>query len=415
MNQEVRRVVVTGLGAVTPLGLNLKTSWENALNGKSGIKAITQFDPNQHSVKIAGEVSDFDVSQYIEKKEQKKMGRFIHLSLAATQMALEDSGLDFTSEEVKNTTGCYIGVGMGALEIIETQHLTYLERGPGRLSPFFIPSVITNLAAGQTSIRFGFKGPNYTVTSACASSNHSIGEAFNAIRNGECDIMITGGAEATICPLAVAGFAAMKALSTRNDQPEMASRPWDKDRDGFVMGEGAGTLVLESYEHASQRGAKIYAEVTGYGLSSDAYHMTSPSPGGVGAANAMNNALKMAEVNPEDIDYINAHGTSTPMGDQIESEAIKLVFKDHAKKLWVSSTKSMTGHCLGAAGALESIFSILALKQGHIPPTINLDSPSPECDLDYVPLVAREKSMQHVLNNSFGFGGTNACLLFSKI
>ena len=412
---EKRRVVVTGLGATTPVGHDLKTSWESAINGRSGIDRITQFDPTEHSVQIAGEVPNFDADRYIPKKEQKKMGRFIQLSLAATEMALADSGLNINDDQLKGKTGALIGVGMGALEVIENQMRVFLDRGPTRLSPFFIPAVITNLAAGQISIKYGFRGPNYSVTSACASSNHSIGEAYNYIQNGQCEVMVAGGAEATVCDLAVGGFAAMKALSTRNNQPKIASRPWDKERDGFVMGEGAATLILESYEHAAQRGAKIYGEIVGYGVSSDAFHMTSPSPEGFGAANAMAMAIKQSEMNIEDIGYVNAHGTSTPLGDVIESNAIKSVFKGHAKDLWISSTKSITGHTLGAAGAIESVFSLLALSQGIIPPTINLDHPSEDCDLDYVPAAAREKNLKLVLNNSFGFGGTNACLLFSKV
>ncbi|MCB0357174.1 MAG: beta-ketoacyl-ACP synthase II [Bdellovibrionales bacterium] len=411
---QQKRVVVTGLGAVTPLGLNVEESWQKAIKGISGISNITNFDTSQFDSKIAGEVKNFDPDSIIEKKDQKKMDRFIQLSLACTQQALSDSEIEF-DDDLKTRTGTIIGVGMGGLPVIELQAKTYLEKGPRRLSPFFIPAVLTNLAAGQTSIRYGFSNVNYTVTSACASGSHSIGEAANYIRNGICDVMIAGGSESAISELGVGGFAAMKALSTRNDEPQKASRPWDKDRDGFVIAEGAATLVLEEYERAKARGAKIYCELTGYGVSSDAYHMTSPSVGGEGAARAMNMALADANLNSDDIGYINAHGTSTPAGDLVETEAIKKVFLKNAKSLWVSSTKSMTGHTLGAAGAIESVFSILSLHTGVVPPTINLENPSEGCDLDYVPHQAREKQILHVLNNSFGFGGTNSCLIFSKL
>ncbi|MCB0391493.1 MAG: beta-ketoacyl-ACP synthase II [Bdellovibrionales bacterium] len=409
-----RRVVVTGLGAVTPLGLNVKESWSKAVEGLSGIDNVTFFNTENFDSKIAGEVKGFDPSSVIDKKDIKKMDRFIQLSLASTAEALNDCGIEFT-EELKLKTGTIIGVGIGGLPVIEQQNKTLIEKGPRRLSPFFIPAVLTNLAAGQTSIKYGFAGVNYTVTSACASGSHSIGEAANYIRNGLCDVMVAGGSESAISELGIGGFAAMKALSTRNDEPQRASRPWDKDRDGFIIAEGAATLILEDYEHAKKRGAKIYCELTGYGVSSDAYHMTSPSLGGEGAARAMTFALSDAKLNNEDIDYINAHGTSTPAGDAVETEAIKKTFGSHASKLWVSSTKSMTGHTLGAAGAIESVFSILALDTGRVPPTINLENPSEDCDLDYVPHQAREKNLNHVLNNSFGFGGTNSCLIFSKI
>lgn len=412
--RPLRRVVVTGMGIHSPVGNSILESWDNIIQGNSGIGRITAFDPTEYSSQIAGEVKNFNPEDYIHKKELKKMDRFIHLSIAASMQAWKDCGLDI-SDEICNKTGVLIGVGMGGLPQIEVQHSIQVERGPNRISPFFIPSVIANLAAGHVSIKYGFNGPNYSVTSACASSNHSIGDAYRFIRDGVCDVMLAGGAESTICPMAVGGFASMKALSTRNDQPELASRPWDQNRDGFVLAEGAATLVLEDYEHAARRGAKIYAEVSGYGLSADAHHMTTPAPEGRGAQQAMHMTLNDAQVKPEEIDYINAHGTSTPTGDGLECNAIKSVFKDHAKKLMVSSTKSMTGHALGAAGALESVFSIMALQTGVVPPTINLDEPSPDCDLDFVPLKAKEKQLKHVLNNSFGFGGTNACLLFSKI
>ncbi|MCH2533377.1 MAG: beta-ketoacyl-ACP synthase II [Bdellovibrionales bacterium] len=409
-----RRVVVTGMGILSPVGNSVLESWENVIAGKSGIDKITAFDASSYSSQIAGEVKNFNPEDFIHKKELKKMDRFIQLSIAASMQAWKDCGLDI-SEELCEKTGVIIGVGMGGLPQIEIQHSIQVDRGPNRISPFFIPSVITNLAAGQVSIKYGFNGPNYSVTSACASSNHSIGDAYRFIRDGVCDVMLAGGAESTICPMAVGGFAAMKALSTRNEQPSLASRPWDQNRDGFVLAEGAATLILEDYEHAARRGAKIYAEVSGYGLSADAHHMTSPAPQGKGAAHAMRMTLNDAQIKPEEIDYINAHGTSTPTGDGLECEAVKSVFKEHAKNLMVSSTKSMTGHALGAAGALESVFSIMALETGVIPPTINLDEPSPECDLDFVPLKAKQKQIKHALNNSFGFGGTNACILFSKI
>lgn len=409
-----RRVVVTGVGMLTPLGLTADESWKNALAGVSGIDRITQFDTTGFDVQFAGEVKGFDPNLYIEKKEQKKMDRFIHFAMACADMALKDSGLTIT-QELGDRAGCLVGVGIGGLSLIEQTTRTVAERGPSRISPFFIPQVITNMAAGQITIKHGLRGVNYSVTSACASGAHSIGEATNYIRRGLCDVMLAGGAEATVTPLAVGGFAAMKALSTRNEQPKMASRPWDKDRDGFVLAEAAAILVLEDYEHAARRGAKIYGEVSGYGATSDAHHMTNPAPCGAGGARAMAMALNDAGLNPDQIQYINAHGTSTPVGDGLETAGIKSVFGDHAKKLWVSSTKSMTGHSLGAAGAIESVFSLLALKHNIAPPTINLENPSDDCDLDYVPQVAREGKFQHVVNNSFGFGGTNACLAFSKV
>lgn len=411
-----RRVVVTGVGLITPVGLNVQDNWDNIINGRSGISGITQFEPGDFVSQIAGEIKDFDPLTIVEKKEQKKMDRFIMLSLEATRQALEDADIDLESDELlKARSGALIGVGIGGLPDIERQAKILTERGPGRISPFFIPAVITNMASGHITIKHGLRGPNFSVTSACASGAHSVGEAAQYIRDGHCDMMIAGGCESAITPLAIAGFGAMKALSTRNSQPELASRPFDKDRDGFVLSEGAGTLILEDYEHASRRGATIYGEVTGYGFSSDAYHMTNPSPGGDGAALAMRIALKDAGLNAEDIAYVNAHGTSTPVGDGIESAALKTVFADHAHKLWVSSTKSMTGHTLGAAGAIESIYSLLALKHQVAPPTINLENPSDDCDLDYVPLAARDGKFEHVLNNSFGFGGTNASLIFSKL
>lgn len=342
------------------------------------------------------------------------MDRFIHMAIASTHQALADANLQI-QESQRQRVGTIVGVGIGGLPVIEKQHEILMNRGPSRVSPFFIPAVISNLAAGHISMIFGAEGPNFCVTSACASGAHALGEAAKYIQDGHCDIMIAGGAEAAVCPLAIAGFGAMRALSTRNSQPEQASRPWDQDRDGFVLSEGSAILILEDYEHAIKRNAKIYCELTGYGVSSDAHHMTNPSPGGKGAALAMLLALKDAQINKEEVGYINAHGTSTPVGDEIETSAIKNVFKDHAAKIWISSTKSMTGHTLGAAGAIESVFSILALKHSIAPPTINLDNPSEDCDLDYVPKVARERKFKHVMNNSFGFGGTNCSLLFSEI
>lgn len=413
-SRPTRRVVVTGMGVLSPVGLHLDESWSNLTQGRSGIDMITQFEPSAFDTKFAGEVKGFDPDPFVGKKEQKKMDRFIHFSMATSKMALDDAGIDPKSLNA-DRFGVMIGVGIGGLPMIERQVQILMEKGPSRITPFFIPAVISNLASGHVSMAFGAQGPNFCITSACASGAHSIGEAARYIRDGLADVMIAGGSEATVTPMAIGGFGAMRALSTRNDNPRGASRPWDKDRDGFVLSEASGVMILEDYEHASKRGARIYAEVKGYGTSSDAYHMTAPSPGGRGAAMAMNLALNDGELNPEQVDYINAHGTSTPVGDEIETEAIKRVFGDHAKKLWVSSTKSMTGHALGAAGAIESVFSVKALVTGVVPPTINLDNPSPDCDLDYVPHQAREKKLEVVLNNSFGFGGTNACLLFTKI
>lgn len=410
-----RRVVVTGVGAVTPLGNSMQETWSNALQGKSGIATITRFDHAAFDVHFAGEVKGFNPDLYIEKKEQKKMGTFIHYSIASTKMALEMAGFPMMlPEELRARTGVLIGVGMGGLEDIEEQYGKCRDRGPGRISPFFIPAVITNLAAGQVSILTGAKGPNYSVTSACASGAHAIGEAVRYIRDGLMDMMIAGGSESTVCALGIGGFAAMKALSTRNDAPELASRPWDKDRDGFVLAEGSATLILEDLESALKRGANILCEVTGYGASADAHHMTTPAPEGAGGAQAMVMALNDAGITPDQVNYINAHGTSTPVGDGLETAGIKKVFGDHAKKLWVSSTKSMTGHALGAAGAIEAAFCVMTIKDQVVAPTINLVNPSEDCDLDYVPGKARDGKIEHVLNNSFGFGGTNACLAFSK-
>lgn len=408
-----KRVVITGIGAVSPLGNTLQESWTAALNGQSGISNITKFDTTNFDVKFAGEVKNFSADTYIEKKEQKKMDLFIQYALATSKMAFEQSGLKITDENAQRT-GAFIGSGLGGLPFIEEQHSRLIEKGPSRVSPFFIPSCIANLAPGWVSITYGIKGPNFTVTSACASGVHSIGEAYNYIRFGMCDQMVAGGTESTVSPMAIAGFSNMRALSVRNSSPSEASRPWDKDRDGFVLGEGAATFILESLESALKRGAQILCEISGYGASSDAYHITSPDPEGSGFVSAMQTALNDAELNPSEIQYINAHGTSTPMGDPLESNAIKKVMKDHSKNVWISSTKSMTGHLLGAAGAIETAFSIMTLLDQKVAPTINLNNPSPDCDLDYVPKVAREGKIKHVLNNSFGFGGTNSCLILSK-
>jgi 3-oxoacyl-[acyl-carrier-protein] synthase II len=410
---EKRRVVITGLGLITPLGIGVESSWKAFIEGRSGIGRITTFDASDLPVQIAGEVKGFNPGDYIEQKDIKKMDRCIHFALAASTMAIEDSGIKMTEENAERV-GVIIGSGIGGLPAIEHYHKTYLERGYRRITPFFIPMLIINLASGQVSIKFGAKGPNSAVATACATGSHAIGDAFKIIQRGDADVMIAGGTESVITPLAIGGFAVMKALSTRNNEPEKASRPFDADRDGFVMGEGAGILVMESLEHAKARGAKIYAEIIGYGMTSDAYHITSPAPGGEGAANCMRLALIDAGVEPEVVDYINAHGTSTKYGDEIETAAIKKVFGEHAYRLSVSSTKSMTGHLLGAAGGVEAVVSILSLVNDVIPPTINLENPDPECDLDYVPHKARHRTVNFALSNSFGFGGTNACLLFRK-
>jgi 3-oxoacyl-[acyl-carrier-protein] synthase II len=410
---EKRRVVVTGLGLISPLGIGVEASWKGAVGGNVGIGHITQFDASSFPVRIAGEVKDFDPANYIEPKEIKKMDRFIHFAMAVSTMAVEDAGLKITNENAERV-GVIIGAGMGGLHSIEYYHKALLEKGHKRISPFFIPMLIINLASGNVSIRFGAKGPNSSVVTACATGSNAIGDAFKIIQRGDADVMITGGTEAVITALAVAGFASMKALSTRNDEPEKASRPFDIDRDGFVMGEGAGVIILESLEHALSRNAKIYAEIVGYGMSSDAYHITTPSPEGEGAARCMKATLKDVGVEPGEINYINAHGTSTKYGDELETAAIKTVFGEHAYKLCVSSTKSMTGHLLGAAGGVEAIFSILSIYNGIIPPTMNLEKPDPECDLDYVPNRARQTDVEYAMSNSFGFGGTNACLIFKK-
>ncbi|MGZ8428425.1 MAG: beta-ketoacyl-ACP synthase II [Candidatus Deferrimicrobiaceae bacterium] len=407
----MRRVVVTGLGAVTPLGVGVGPTWEAILAGKSGVGRITKFDPSGFPTMIAAEVKEFAPEDFVDKKEVKRMDPFIHLAMASAQFAMSDSGLTI-DEELAPRVGVYMGSGLGGLSTLERYHQAYLEEGVRKISPFFIPMLISNLAPGHIAIRYGAKGPNITTTTACAASSHAIGEALLAIRRGVCDVVIAGGTEATITPMALGGFCAMKALSTRNDDPAGASRPFDKDRDGFVMGEGSAILILEELEFARKRGAKIYAELCGYGASGDAHHITAPAPGGEGAVRCMRAALSDARMNPAEVDIINAHGTSTPYNDMFETMAIKTVFGDHAYQMMVNSTKSMTGHLLGAAGAIEGVFSVLSIHDGVVPPTINYSTPDPECDLDYVPNEAREKKVRYALSNSFGFGGTNSCLLF---
>jgi 3-oxoacyl-[acyl-carrier-protein] synthase II len=407
-----KRVVVTGLGLVTPLGIGVEKTWQALIAGESGAGMITRFDTKEYPVQIAAEVKGFDPADYIDKKEIKKMDTFIHFAIAASQMALDDSGLK-PSEEMKDRLGVYIGAGMGGLPAIEHSFLTLLEKGPRKVTPFFVPMSIINLAAGQVGIRFGFRGPNTSAVTACATGNTCIGDAYRIIQRGEADGMLAGGTEATICRLAVAGFASSRALSTRNDDPKRASRPFDRDRDGFLMGEGAGIVMLEELEFARKRGARIYAELIGYGMTADAYHITSPPEDGMGAVRCMKLALGENQTEPAQIGYINAHATST-FADKIETLAIKKTFGDLAKRIPVSSTKSMTGHLLGAAGGAEAVFSILVLERGILPPTINLENPDPECDLDYIPNKARQQKVTHVLSNSFGFGGTNASLIFKK-
>jgi 3-oxoacyl-[acyl-carrier-protein] synthase II len=407
------RIVVTGLGAVAPNGIGTQTFWQNVIHGVSGIAPITRFDASRHDTQIAGEVKGFDPLQWIEKKEARKMDLFIHFAVAAAQMAYDDSGLKVTDDN-QERIGVFVGTGMGGIPALEESHRVLMEKGPGRISAFFIPSIITNLASGQISMRFGMKGPNSCVSTACATGNHAIGDSLRIIQRGDADVMLAGGSEAVITPLTIGGFCSMKALSTRNAEPTRASRPFDKDRDGFVMGEGAGIMVLESLEHAKRRGAKIYAEIVGYGMSADAYHITQPAPEGEGAVRSMRLALEDAKVTPSQVDYINAHGTSTPAGDLNETLAIKAVFGDHARSLAVSSTKSMTGHLLGAAGGIESVITVLTIFHGILPPTINYETPDLECDLDYVPNTARRRDVKYALTNSFGFGGTNATLLLKK-
>ena len=409
-----RRVVVTGLGIVSPVGSTVDDAWANIVAGYSGITRISKFDASAFASKIAGEVIDFDVNQYLSPKEARRMDIFIHYGLAAGIQAIKDAGLAAKSLNAERI-GVNIGSGIGGLKFIEDTHTEYMANGPRRISPFFIPASIINMISGNLSIMYGFQGPNLSCVSACATGNHSIGESARLIEYGDADVMIAGGAEAAVTPLSIGGFASAKALSTRNDDPATASRPWDTGRDGFVMGEGAGALALEEYEHAKARGAKIYCEIIGYGMSADAYHMTAPTEDGSGAARAMRNALNNAQINLEAVQYINAHGTSTPLGDIAETRAMKLCFGEYMKKIAVSSTKSMTGHLLGAAGGIESVFSVLAIRDQIAPPTINMFEQDPACDLDYVPNTARQMSIDVVLSNSFGFGGTNASLVFRKI
>lgn len=410
----MRRVVITGVGAVSPLGTGNAANWEALVKGTSGIGLITRFDTSDMPVKIAGEVKGFNPEDFIDKKEIKKMDLFIQYALGAAHFAMEDSGL-VINEENAERVGVQVGAGLGGLPAIERYHLALQEGGYKKISPFFIPMLIINLAPGHISIKYGAKGPNLSSVSACATATHSIGDAYHIIKRGDADAMIAGGTESTITPLGIGGFSVMKALSDRNDAPEKASRPFDKGRDGFVMGEGAGIVVMEEYESAKARGAKIYAEVIGYGLSGDAHHLTAPAPGGEGAARCMKMTLRNAGVNPEVVNYINAHGTSTPLGDMYETMAIKTVFGDHAKKMMVSSTKSMTGHLLGAAGGVEAVYTLMAMDKGIVPPTINYDEPDADCDLDYVPNTARDAKIEYAMSNNFGFGGTNATLLFKKI
>ena len=410
----MRRVVVTGVGVISPLGTGNDKNWAALTSGQSGIAQITRFDASEFPVRIAGEVKDFNAEEYIDKKEVKKMDLFIQYSVAAAQFAMEDSGL-VIDESNAERVGVLVGAGLGGLPTIERYHEALLEGGYKKISPFFIPMLIINLAPGHISMKYGAKGPNLSSVSACATGTHSIGDAYHMIKRGDADAMIAGGTESTVTPLAIGGFAVMKALSTRNEEPTAASRPFDKNRDGFVLGEGAGIVVLEEYESAKKRGAKIYAEVVGYGLTGDAYHLTAPAPGGEGAARCMKMALSGAGIAPDQVTYINAHGTSTPMNDLYETMAIKSTFGSHAKKLMISSTKSMTGHLLGAAGGIEAVFALMTIDKGVIPPTINYNDPDPECDLDYVPNTAREARVEYAMSNNFGFGGTNASILFRKL
>lgn len=408
----MRRVVVTGIGLICAVGNNTEEVWKNLLTGKSGIGRITQFDTSRHACQIAGEVKNFDPLNYIEKKELKKMARFIHLALAASDEAMKMSGLKITPEN-DEMVGVHIGSGIGGFDVIEREHTNLMEGGPRKISPFFIPAAIVNLAAGQVSMRFGAKGPNEATATACTTSAHSVGDSFRIIQHGDADVMIAGGSEAAITPMGVGGFAAMRALSLRNDDPERASRPWDKDRDGFVIGEGSGILIMEELEHARARGARPIAEIVGYGMSGDAYHITQPAPEHEGGFRVMRNAVRDAKINPTDIGYVNAHGTSTPIGDTLEAHAIRNFFGDH--KLAVSSTKSMTGHLLGGAGGLEAGVTILALRDQVLPPTINLENQDPDtCGMDFVPNHSRPATFQYAMSNSFGFGGTNGALLFKK-
>jgi 3-oxoacyl-[acyl-carrier-protein] synthase II len=408
-----QRVVITGLGIISPIGNDKEEFWTGICNGKNGIGRITQIDPSPYDSKIAGEVKDFDPSKYISPKEIKRMARFVRFAVSAAKMAIEDSALDLSAEDLYQI-GVLIGSGIGSLRVIEDQHNIFLKKGPAKISPFTIPMLIVNMAAGQVAISFGLKGPNSCVATACASGNHAIGDAFRIIQRGDAQIMVAGGTESCITTIGIGAFCAMKALSTRNNQPEKASRPFDRDRDGFIMSEGSGILILENLEHAQRRNAPIYAEIAGYGMSCDAYHVAAPEPTGQGAAWSMDQALRDAKVNPEDVSYINAHGTSTPLNDKVETLAIKKVFGDFARKIPVSSTKSMTGHLLGAAGAVECVACCLSIKNNIIPPTMNYENPDPDCDLDYVPNTARRTEVKIVISNSFGFGGHNAVLVLKE-
>lgn len=408
-----RRVVVTGISLLTPLGLDASTNWERACEGKSGIGPITRFDASKHASRIAGEIKDFDPLNYIEAKEIKKMDPFIHFVLAASDMVMEDSGIDMSKVDCYRA-GVVIGSGMGGLATVEKYHKVLMDSSPRKITPFFVPMIIINLAPGQISIRTGAKGPNFAINSACASGTHAIGSAYKIIQRNEADVMICGGTEAVITPLCVAGFANMKALSTRNDEPEKACRPFDKGRDGFVIAEGAGLIILEELEHARKRGAKIYAEMVGFGMSADSYHISAPDPQGDGARRCMENCLKDGNIAPEEIDYVSAHGTSTPWNDKLETSAIKAVIGDHASSVSISSIKSMIGHTLGAAGGVAAAFLALSIHHSMIPPTINYENPDPECDLDYTPNVARKREIRVALSNSFGFGGTNAAIAFKR-
>jgi len=408
------RVVVTGLGMLSPVGNDIKSSWHAVLRGESGVVTVDSFEPAGLSTHFAATVKDFDVSGYMDRKDARKFDEFIQYGVAAASQAIADSGIEVTEQNAERIGVC-VAAGIGGMSTIEDNHKKLLEKGPRRVSPFYIPGSIINMVAGQLSIMYGLKGPNISIVTACTTGVHNIGHAARMIAYGDADVMVAGGSEMTTTPLTIAGFSSAKALSTRNDSPQTASRPWDADRDGFVLGEGAGVMVLESYEHAKQRGARIYAELSGFGMSGDAYHMTSPPENGEGAASAMRNALKDAEVSPEQVAYINAHGTSTMVGDLAETQAAKAIFGDHAKSLKMSSTKSMTGHLLGAAGSVEAIFTVLALKDQVAPPTINLENPSAGCDLNYVAHEPQDTQMQHALCNSFGFGGTNGSILFSKV
>lgn len=408
-----KRVVITGTGAVTPIGIGTQKFWNAVKEGKCGVDIISRYDLSNYSTQVGAEVKDFEPEQFIDKKEAKRMDRYTQFAIAATKMAIEDSGLDLNTIN-KERLGVILGSGIGGIETFEDQHTTLMNKGPERVSPFFIPMMIANMAAGQISIMTGAKGVNETVVTACASGTNAIGDAFKYIQRGDADLIITGGTEAPITPLSMAGFCSLKAMSRRNDDPKTASRPFDAERDGFVMGEGAGILILEEYEHAVKRGANIIAEIVGYGATADAYHITAPAPEGEGGARAMAMAVKDAGISPEDVGYINAHGTSTPMNDKLETEAIKTVFGAHAAKLAISSTKSMTGHLLGAAGAIEAIITSYALKEGFLPATINYTNPDPECDLDYVPNEGRNADIKYAISNSFGFGGHNATIALKK-